>query len=476
MPASLGMLSSVLAGTAFYGGKRMTVDEWKKIQDGRHFTDYTHFDRRISLDNFWEKVINPDKVARHAFYPFIHYIKKDRKIRNGKSLKPKERDIYYASHKDSWIYRYYAFLLNEKYNERAVLDQIDDNSVAYRNNHPGKNNVDYSLRALEFIKEQRKCMIMIGDFTHFFDNLEHSYLKKRICDLLEVERLPEDFYTVYKSITGFSYVDMDDLLRYNHLEENSAGRKQLNKKKYVMTESELRKFKDKIKKHTNNKGIPQGSPISAVLANVYMVEVDKQIRDYIQKRNGFYMRYSDDFIAVIPDADEEEISMCYEYVRELLNYAGKIELQKEKTKIFRYEDNCIMNCASKIFKDQENGKNVVEFLGLSFDGETIRIRDRTITRYYNKVYRKARNIVKSDWRTSKGNKITGERLYKIYSVRGSVNYRIRKNKEVEMQNIRERNFFDYLNDTKKKASDRNFEEKVTERHMRKIAHVVKRNI
>ena len=188
------------------------------------------------------------------------------------------------------------------------------------------------------------------------------------------------------------------------------------------------------------------------------------------------MRYSDDFIAVIPDADEEEISMCYEYVRELLNYAGKIELQKEKTKIFRYEDNCIMNCASKIFKDQENGKNVVEFLGLSFDGETIRIRDRTITRYYNKVYRKARNIVKSGWRTSKGNKITGEKLYKIYSVRGSVNYRIRKNKEVEMQNIRERNFFDYLNDTKKKASDRNFEEKVTERHMRKIAHVVKRNI
>ena len=345
MPASLGMLSSVLAGTAFYGGKRMTVDEWKKIQDGRPFTDYTHFDRRRSL----EKVINPDKVARHAFYPFIHYIKKDRKIRNGKSLKPKERDIYYASHKDSWIYRYYAFLLNEKYNERAVLDQIDDNSVAYRNNHPGKNNVDYSLRALEFIKEQRKCMIMIGDFTHFFDNLEHSYLKKRICDLLEVERLPEDFYAVYKSITGFSYVDMDDLLRYNHLEENSAGRKQLNKKKYVMTESELRKFKDKIKKHTNNKGIPQGSPISAVLANVYMVEVDKQIRDYIQKRNGIYMRYSDDFIAVIPDADEEEISMCYEYVRELLNYAGKIELQKEKTKIFRYEDNCIMNCASKIF-------------------------------------------------------------------------------------------------------------------------------
>ena len=76
------------------------------------------------------------------------------------------------------------------------MDQIDDNSVAYRNNHPGKNNVDYSLRALEFIKEQRKCMIMIGDFTHFFDNLEHSYLKKRICDLLEVERLPEDFYAI----------------------------------------------------------------------------------------------------------------------------------------------------------------------------------------------------------------------------------------------------------------------------------------
>ena len=46
---------------------------------------------------------------------------------------------------------------------------------------------------------------MIGDFTDFFDNLNHVYLKKQLCDLLSVNRLPDDFYAVYKNVTHFSY-------------------------------------------------------------------------------------------------------------------------------------------------------------------------------------------------------------------------------------------------------------------------------
>ena len=39
---------------------------------------------------------------------------------------------------------------------------------------------------------------MIGDFTHFFDNLDHAYLKKQWCSLLECERLPKDHYNVLR--------------------------------------------------------------------------------------------------------------------------------------------------------------------------------------------------------------------------------------------------------------------------------------
>ena len=39
---------------------------------------------------------------------------------------------------------------------------------------------------------------MIGDFTKFFDMLDHDYLKGQWCSLLQVERLPKDHYAVFK--------------------------------------------------------------------------------------------------------------------------------------------------------------------------------------------------------------------------------------------------------------------------------------
>lgn len=46
------------------------------------------------------------------------------------------------------------------------------------------------------------------------------------------------------------------------------------------------------------KGIPQGTPISAALANVYMLHFDKRINDAVKPLKGIYRRYSDDMIVV----------------------------------------------------------------------------------------------------------------------------------------------------------------------------------
>lgn len=65
-----------------------------------------------------------------------------------------------------------------------------------------------------------------------------------------------------------------------------------------------------IVKNPNSYGIPQGSPISALLANVYMLDVDKKVYEIVAAQNGMYMRYSDDFIIILPIRDAEGVSSC----------------------------------------------------------------------------------------------------------------------------------------------------------------------
>ncbi|OAB33137.1 hypothetical protein PMSD_15605 [Paenibacillus macquariensis subsp. defensor] len=55
-----------------------------------------------------------------------------------------------------------------------------------------------------------------------------------------------------------------------------------------------------IKPHSDNFGVPQGSAISAVLSNIYMLDFDKIVNDNVTEKNGLYMRYSDDFIVILP--------------------------------------------------------------------------------------------------------------------------------------------------------------------------------
>ena len=62
----------------------MNLYEWKEKQSQKMAPQYTHFDRRISLDKCFGYITSPNKVAHHGFYPFIHYTIKSRKIKNGK--------------------------------------------------------------------------------------------------------------------------------------------------------------------------------------------------------------------------------------------------------------------------------------------------------------------------------------------------------------------------------------------------------
>ena len=376
----------------------------------KHHNDtkpYAHFDLRVSLSmpSIRKYVMDRTKIVTHSFYPFIHFEKKN--SRYGKKGPKKPRELYYCSHLDRCVYQRYAFLLNYQYNIWACENNIDDVAIAYRDSL-GKNNIDFAKDAFDAIRSFPQCFILVGDFTNFFDNLEHQYLKKMMCEVLGVERLPQDYFSVFKNITRFSSWDWKDIVKAAG--ENIAERgvrKKINSKETLLTKEQFQKNKKDIKKNISGVGVPQGSPVSAVLSNIYMIKFDKDIKRYVTSKGGIYMRYSDDFIIVLPYERDAEIadftSYIFSYVESM---KGLIDLQKEKTSCYTYKDEVIYE------GDQPSSIN---YLGFLFDGKSIRIRPRAITKYYYRMRRKAHTIGRSNWISSKGRHISAKELYSIYS-------------------------------------------------------------
>ena len=382
---------------------------------------YAHFDYRTDISKSWEYISNPQNICKHGFYPFIHYIKDMSRYSAQKGgIKEKHRDICYAAHIDRCIFQLYNFILNERYNEECNCLGIHSVAVAYRTNLNKQNNIDFAKRAIQFIRRSRDCYIMIGDFTKFFDNLDHEYLKKQWCHLFHTDKLPPDHYAVFKNITRYSYFELTDLLKIHGLDDTPKGRRELNQKKRVLSPQELKKNACRIQRKKNC-GIPQGSPMSGVLANLYMLEIDKSIHDFVTAYNGLYMRYSDDFIVVLPHIEEVTAISALTKISNLFNSPScpGLELQPSKTQYYHFVENKIVNCGAVIHKNADSSNRYLNFLGFIFDGEKVSLRAKTVSKYYQRMRKKAKTIVTSGGYTKQGNHISKKNLYRKYSVRGS---------------------------------------------------------
>ncbi|BCK42668.1 TPA: RNA-dependent DNA polymerase [Streptococcus suis] len=351
---------------------------------------YKHIDRKISFDKVKNYVLNPLCVARHSFLPFIHYdlvIKKYiKQLKDGKIkgiVKEKKRSIYYAGHLDSYIYRYYSDMLNEKYDSWSGENNIDDLSVAYRINKPSQSNIHFAAKAISKIVECEASLIVIGDFESYFDTLNHFLLKKRLARVLKVDRLSEDWYNVFKSITKFGYLSKEIL------ERETTGEKGA----YFHNLQEFRNYRKVHKVQYNKKlfGIPQGSPISGVLANVYAVDFDIEMNSIAIQYNGFYQRYSDDFILVLPLKidDKSTINDFKDTILkriEMLSSLNEISIQKEKLKCRLFRQREVQDVIQ--FKASQ-----IDYLGFTFNGIDVKIREKSI----GKFYRDAKKLIQKSY-------------------------------------------------------------------------------
>ena len=354
-------------------------DDWFKVRS------YLHFDLpigRSKKDYIKSLVESPGSVSKHSFYPFITHkavkYKTITKDTGRKALdKSGRRPLSRAAHKDAHIYSYYAKKLGVLYEDQLKKENISENVLAFRKltNSQGQSkcNIHLADDAFEKIKEVGDCEVYAFDVKQFFDSLNHQVLKICWANLIGASYLPRDHFSIYKSLAPYAFVYEDDIF------------KKFPKKKGqhrvctpIQFRTEIRGGKDKTSHgdegrllKIGDKGIPQGSPISSILANIYMLDFDKELNKKIQSYGGSYYRYCDDILCIIPLGANVQLE-------------GFIEVELEKLSL-------VLN-QSKTEKRKflvHNGKLIsdkpIQYLGFMFDGERKYIRVSSISRYKRKV-------------------------------------------------------------------------------------------
>ena len=326
---------------------------------------------------------SPDECAKRAFLPFIRFEKTARKYKRaeGKFVK-KPRDLKYASHTDSQILRHYANLLNVRYEKVIVDEGIAASVLAYRRMDPPKCNIHFANEAFEWIERNAPCVALTFDVKDFFESFDHRLLKARWKEVLGVTELPKDHYNVFKAITRYSWVEREALFKVFGI----TKKKQKDWRQPICTPEQFRSIVRRgesgvrlIQSKTDGKGIPQGSPISALLSNLYMLPVDRRMFALARERGGMYLRYSDDILLVCEPEHQQEMADALEKAMK----GAKLELH----------DGMGKRSVCRVTTDPDGTLNIrppLQYLGFSFDGRTVRIRSQTVAKFFRRMRKAVR--------------------------------------------------------------------------------------
>lgn len=372
---------------------------------------YPHFDAPISLREIRHLVTNPDRVAANSFYPFFLYEESWQPYRSTDACKPdkKTRPIRYGARRDAYIFAFYRRKLSRLYEARLRSMGIEDCPIAYRQvlkpgRGGGKCNIDFAKDAFDEIDRLGNCVAVALDIKGYFENLDHGQIKRIWCDLLGVAELPADHYAVFKNITKYSFVDQ----RSTYRRLGYFGLRNLNGQ---MVDGFLMPFRDMpkqlcsnadfrakicggdpahqpslVQKNTLPHGVPQGAPISDLIANFYLLEFDRVMAEYVKVRGGRYMRYSDDILLILPGGETEASEAIAFAMTEVRKHGPELRIKEAKTCVALFRR--VLGGMSFQHLPQhpdERAKNGFEYLGFRYDGRSVYVRDSTISRFYGKV-------------------------------------------------------------------------------------------
>lgn len=452
----------------------MTTKDWFKDRGYPHFSNRTPLSVKKNCSIY---VSNKSKVATHSFLPLIFKEIKQRRYkistikgiirRSHKSEKNNEivsntkiRKILYASHLDSHIYSYYAQNIITPEYEKILKNnpKLSHAISGYRqiptdDNLKFKNNVHFAKDIFDEVKKRGNCVVLAYDIENFFPSLNHKFLKLAWARIIGCKSLPKDHYNIFKATTNFSYVKLNDLkICNNHFDEKKLSTyKKLGKNTFFenikeLVESDTVIYKNQQHKNGRIIGIPQGLPISALLANIYMLSFDEAvIGELTEKLNIYYRRYSDDIIFICLENEVEKVEKLVKEEIEKIKLV--ISFEKTEKTLFKFDNNILQS-----YKIEGNNliKNIpLNYLGFEFYGNKTLIKSKSLAGFYrrmkNTIKRKHNRVL-----NLKQNKLLDEspifkrKIYRLYSFKGT------KNRSLPTNRITYKNQKIIIRKTKKK--------------------------
>lgn len=418
---------------------------------------YLHFDPPLNSEAAEQLATSPRLVATHSFYPFIFSVQVTQKIARNEDggvtrRPPKQRVIAYAAHGDSHIFSHYSDKLSEPYEAMLRERGLHGCITAFRSQN-GRRNIHFANEVFEFIRQNESCAALAMDVTDFFGSLDHTQLKAAWASLIQQQRLPDDHFAVFKAITRYCQVERDALFdaihipindprlqgphRLPHLDRDGRATIPDNTNRLCTAKRFGEWVRDRglLRLNTSGKGIPQGSPISAVLSNIYMLELDTAVNAFVTDHGGLYRRYCDDILVVMPTVELRD------QVRQLIE-AGlrglRLEFNPGKTEQVDFPP------ARPI-----TGKPL-QYLGFTFDGRYKRIRPASVARFYRRMLKAVLRAKLNHCRANRAATLTPpsplkkKKIYRMYSYLGKKLGKTREEK---------RNFLSYAFDAARIMND-----------------------
>lgn len=377
---------------------------------------YRHFDAAITVKEIEELVRCEQRVSRHKFMPLLHFEMKWRrspqKQQDG-SLKPQEpkiREIRYACRKDSYIFKHYREILSQLYETKLEAANLENCVLAYRRipkvgtNGSHKSNIEFAKEAFEKIDQfEDKCCAVAVDISNFFSSMSHDIIKSTWTNLLQTNLLPEDHYSVFKALTKFRYVDRNSAfvaLGYSRKEKTGNFRFNIDPRRIPTQICSNEQFRSKIvaadlvTPHDKSYGIPQGTPLSDLIANAYLFEFDVLMKKYAEKRDGFYFRYSDDILFIILGDGRSAAAAFSHAQKNIRSFGANLAIKPEKTEIVCFSNKRPLRTSYKLesLSNSERRLRVtaddgLSYLGLRYDGRKVYLRNSTVSNALGKIER-----------------------------------------------------------------------------------------
>lgn len=377
-----------------------------------------HFDRPLSRENAERLVTDPAAVAQHDFLPLISFSKKERRYRRVQGEKKpvastKIRELAYPSNRDGYVFAYYAERLGALYEKQLAARGLEKVVIGYRK---GASNIKLARDAFAEIQARGDCAALALDVKGFFDSICHNVLKEAWTGLLGGGTLSEDHYKVFRALTVAAKIDRAELLNRLGIPANARDCDLPRPLGSIADFRNLRAVTSGsaklVRRHTEKKGIPQGTPLSAMAANLSMLEFDTVVHAAVGAVGGSYRRYSDDILILCSAEHMTTLESVVEDALKVHTRTLSLNVDKREEALFELPGPALVVCPPKTFAKP------LQYLGFTFDGQRACIRGGTLSRCYRRMSSSVR-VAKVRAGLAKVGKIDGRNVIHIREVLAS---------------------------------------------------------